>query len=79
MLDQVQFTDTNHRGETEVRSVVPIRWFFGSTAHHPAPQWFMHAFCLSRQQTRDFAMQHVSGWKRLVDSEEGTPEKRSKT
>lgn len=64
MLDQVEIRYTNHKGITELRIVVPIRWYFGSTGYHPEAQWFMYAFCLSRQETRDFAMSGVSSWKR---------------
>lgn len=61
----VQFTYTNHRGETSLRKILPIRLWFGSTAWHPDPQWLLEGFDLDKQATRDFAMEGVKDWKRI--------------
>lgn len=55
-MNLVTFKYRNHRGEEEVRRVLPIRIWHGSTAWHPHPQLLMEAFCLDKQATRDFAM-----------------------
>lgn len=57
----VSFRYRNHRGEVAVRTVRPIRLWFGSTAYHPESQWLLEAFDLNRQQTRDFAMSNLLG------------------
>lgn len=66
MNDQVEVTYTNHRGETAKRRLLPIKMWFGCTAWHPTAQHFLKAFCLDRQETRDFAMSGFGGdWKVL--------------
>lgn len=60
-LNLVQFNYKNHRGKVEVRHVLPIRIWFGSTAWHPEPQWLMEAFDLDKQGTRDFALCGILG------------------
>lgn len=63
-LSIVQFTYRNYKGITALRTVRPIRLWFGSTAYHPEAQWLLEAFDLDRQETRDFAMTGMlSGWK----------------
>jgi predicted DNA-binding transcriptional regulator YafY len=63
----VQFNYVNHRGERAERHVRPIRVWFGSTGFHPEGQWFLEAFDLDRQGTRDFAMSGIEGgWGRLA-------------
>lgn len=46
----------NYRGEEAVRQIVPRRVWFGSTEHHPEPQWLLDAFDLEKQADRTFAM-----------------------
>lgn len=61
--DVVQFVYRNHRGEVAIRTVRPIRVWFGSTAWHPEAQWLLEVFDLDKQQTRDYAMAGVlSPW-----------------
>ncbi len=68
MNDLVIFSYTNHKGVTEYRRVLPISMWFGCTAWHPEAQWFVKAFCLDRQATRDFTMSGImSPWMRLAD------------
>jgi hypothetical protein len=50
------FTYRNHRGETAVRRVVPIRVWYGHTDWHPDPQWLMDAHDLDRGEVRTFAL-----------------------
>ncbi len=52
----IRFQYTNHRGESGVRTVVPRHLWYGRTEHHPELQWFLKAFCVDRQQERDFPL-----------------------
>lgn len=55
----VSISYKNHRGETQVRRVLPQRIWFGSTDWHPAEQWFMDAYDLDREAVRSFAMRAI--------------------
>lgn len=61
MNDIVQVTYTNHRGETALRTIRPIRIWFGSTAWHQESQWMLECFDLDRMQSRDYAMSGIKG------------------
>ena len=61
-MDIVCFDYTNHRGESARRTVRPIRIWFGSTAWHPEAQWFLEAWDIDRNATRDFALNSIAGW-----------------
>ncbi len=52
---------SNHRGKVERRRVRPIRMWFGVTAFHRDAGWLLEAFCLDRQETRDFSMSSKRG------------------
>lgn len=58
----VQFVYTNHRGETEVRHIVPIRIRFAASEWHPQEQWLMDAFDLDRDAERSFALSDAREW-----------------
>lgn len=47
---------TNWRGETGIRTIKPIRLWFGSTEYHPTPQWLLKAFDVDKGAERDFAV-----------------------
>lgn len=54
---------TNHRGERSVRPILPIRiWHGFSEWHGPTQQWFLRAFDLQKNLTRDFAMTGIHEW-----------------
>lgn len=53
---QVSFFYKNYRGELSVRTVTPIRIFWGSTKYHPESQWIMVAFDHDKSADRDFAL-----------------------
>jgi len=60
-LDPVPVTVTyrNWKGETRERRIVPVRVWFGTTPHHPSPQWFIHAVDVDKGEARDFAMADI--------------------
>jgi predicted DNA-binding transcriptional regulator YafY len=57
----------NHRGETALRRVLPLRLWYGATAWHPEPQWLLDAVDTERGVERSFALRDVLAW----DVEEG--------
>lgn len=54
------FDYTNHRGHLAVRTVTGAYLWYGSTEHHPEPQWFIRGYCTDRKQYRDFAVLDIS-------------------
>ena len=50
---------TNWRGERRERVIEPRRVWFGTTEHHPEPQWFLAALDVEKDQTRDFALRDI--------------------
>lgn len=59
---RVRILYTNYRGETALRTVVPIRLHFGSTSWHPEPQWLMDATDVQKGEERTFAMKDIRAW-----------------
>lgn len=51
----VAFSYVNWKGVRSRRYVKPMRVFFGATAQHPEPQWFVTALDIKKDQQRDFA------------------------
>lgn len=49
-------TYTNWRGETEKRTIRPLRLWHGSTEHHKEPQWIVEAFDEGKNAVRSFAL-----------------------
>jgi len=58
---QERLVYTNWRGETSVRTITPIRVWFGSTDWHPEPQWLLRAFDHDKNAERDFALKDFRG------------------
>ncbi len=54
---------TNHRGTTEERTILPECLYWGTSEHHPAPQWLLSAWCFARQAPRTFAMLGIKSWR----------------
>lgn len=54
--DVIRVQYTNHRGETALRTIRPIRLWFGSTAWHREAQWLLECFDLDKLATRDYAL-----------------------
>jgi predicted DNA-binding transcriptional regulator YafY len=58
----VKILYTNYRGETAVRSVIPIKIWFGKTDWHPEFQWLLEAFDIDKQAERSFAVKDIKSW-----------------
>jgi hypothetical protein len=53
---------TNYRGERAKREIVPSFLHWGSTEFHPEKQWLLHAFDISKDAHRIFAMKDIHSW-----------------
>lgn len=62
---------TNHRGVRATRIIQPLRrsMWFGSTPHHPEPQWFMHAWDIDKEAERDFPWKNIHSIKIIKEGE----------
>lgn len=52
----------NHREEVTTLRIRPDALFFGTSAHHPEPQWLLKAFNLERQVMRTYSMARILKW-----------------
>lgn len=59
---QVKILYTNYRGETALRTIIPIKIWFGSTNWHPTPQWLLDALDMEKQVNRSFSMKDIKTW-----------------
>jgi hypothetical protein len=53
---------TNWRGETAVRSIVPVKVYFGSTDYHPEEQWLLEVWDVERGAVRVYALKDIKQW-----------------
>jgi 5-methylcytosine-specific restriction protein A len=61
--EPIRFIYMNHRGETDMRQVVPERFFFGTTEHHAyPPAWMLVGFDHDRQAERHFLLSNIIDW-----------------
>lgn len=54
--DPAKVSYRNYRGETSIRTITPLKPWYGSTEWHPEPQWFLNAFDHEKDAERDFAL-----------------------
>lgn len=54
---------TNHRGDRDIRRIVPQRLWFGEAEWHPGKQWILDAWDMDRGAIRSFAMTGVHSWR----------------
>lgn len=59
---QLRIEYTNWRGETAVRTIVPISLRFGSTQWHPEAQWLLKARDVEKGEEREFALTDIKQW-----------------
>lgn len=55
-VKELQFLYTNWRGETSIRTAVPVKIWYGKTDWHPDEQWFIKAIDVEKGEERDFAL-----------------------
>lgn len=53
---------TNWRGETAIRTIIPLEIIFASTEWHPEEQWLLKAYDLDKKAERSFACKDIKDW-----------------
>lgn len=53
---------TNYRGQTAIRTIVPLRIYFGSTEYHSRQQWLLELWDIERAALRTYALKEISQW-----------------
>lgn len=62
MENEVAIHYTNHRGETRIRIICPMKIWHGVSPYHEGAQWFLDAFDIDNQVVRSFAMRDIHAW-----------------
>ena len=60
--DRVNVIYVNHRGEEEVRHIIPQRLFFGTSDFYPTPQYLLDCFDLDKMAPRTYRMGDIKAW-----------------
>lgn len=60
----LKFEYKNYKGERKIRSVEPVRIFYGKTPNITENEWILEGYDQAKQSTRQFAMRHIQ---RMVD------------
>ena len=53
---------TNWRNETAVRSIIPLKVYFGATEYHTQQQWLLEVWDIEKQATRVYALKEIKQW-----------------
>ena len=53
---------TNYRGETAVRTIVPMEVYVGKTEYHPHEQWLLKVWDVEKGAERIYALKDISQW-----------------
>lgn len=62
LANPIKVKYTNYRGEAAVRTIVPIRFYFGKTEYHPEEQWLVELWDIERGAIRIYALKEVTQW-----------------
>lgn len=55
----------NYRNETSIRTIMPVKMYFGTTSWYPKPQWLLEVTAYDKGRepvTRVFAMENIRFW-----------------
>jgi predicted DNA-binding transcriptional regulator YafY len=58
-LPPLKFKYKNWESKTTIRTVEPIKIWYGKTQWHPKKQWFLKALDLDKNEERDFAIKDI--------------------
>jgi len=61
MSGEITFRYRNHKGISSARRVIPIKIEYKTSQWHKGQQWILQAYCIERNETRDFAMKDIVG------------------
>ena len=56
------FVYTNYKGQTSIRTVIPLKFYYGCTDYHTEEQWLLEAHDHTKNDIRIFAMKYVRCW-----------------
>lgn len=59
---KVKIEYTNYRGEIGMRTIVPIKIWYGATDWHPENQWLLDALDVEKNANRSFAIKDIKAW-----------------
>jgi predicted DNA-binding transcriptional regulator YafY len=59
MEKPLKFDYVNWEGKRAVRSVKPIKVWYGKTKWHPKEQWMLKALDLEKNEERDFSLKEI--------------------
>lgn len=59
-FDVLQFSYTNYKGVTEMRTVMFLGLDYGTNEWYPEPQWFMRCHDQDRDAERCFALNKIN-------------------
>jgi hypothetical protein len=62
MGNPIKVRYTNYRGETAVRTIVPMSFYFGSTEYHKEEQWLVKLWDVERAAERIYALREITEW-----------------
>ena len=57
--ETIRFKYVNWQGETGIRTVKPIRLWFGTTEFHKGKHWFLKALDIDKNAERDYAIEDI--------------------
>ena len=59
---QISICYTNHRRETSIRKIIPLKIWFGKTDWHKEEQWLLDAIDVEKNAERSFTMKDIKAW-----------------
>jgi len=63
----IQIKYKNYKGETRIRTILPIEIWFGNTKYHTENQWLLNAYDLDKKENRDFAIIDILFWNHGIE------------
>lgn len=62
MANPIKVRYTNYRGETAVRTIIPLKVYFGLTTYHHEEQWLLEVWDCDRNSLRVYALREITQW-----------------
>ena len=56
------FIYENYKKEVSLRTVVPVKFYWGSTSYYPKEQWLLEARDIDKKAMRIFALKNIRCW-----------------
>lgn len=58
----VQVVYTNWEGTTAIRTILPLRFYYGNTEYHKEMQYLLECFDVEKKAKRTYAMKGIMKW-----------------